>query len=144
LGDAVILTPNFVLCPGDCADGSVLALGHGDPMLLSKVRTDEIHAGVPATLLRTSSAISAELVHSLSDVEKGERVFANSSQGAWEGNVAENSDILSLEPTPTNGGFFPVYSKADMGLVGVATQANGGFVIVPVRDIKKKFTEIER
>jgi hypothetical protein len=142
LGDAVILTPNFVLCAGECPDGSVLSLGHGDPLPLSKVRTDDLRPGTQATLMRTSTAIPPELVHALSDVEKGERVVTNSSQGAWEGTVTESSSGLALEPAPTTGSLVAVYSKADMGIVGVAAPANGGFVVVPIREIRKKFTEL--
>jgi hypothetical protein len=144
LGDAAILSANFVLCPGDCPDGSVLVLGRGEPLPLAKVRTDEVHPGVQATLLRTTTAIPAELTHSLSDVENGERVFIAASQGDWEGTAVESSNGFTLQPAPAISGLPAVYSKADSGLVGVAAPASGGSVMVPIREIRKKFAEIDR
>src|SRR5205085_9697945 len=96
LGAALILSSDFVLCPADCPDGSVLSIGHGDPIPLTKVRSKDF-AGTTLTLMRAQTPVSSDLVSSVADVQSGLRLNTRTAD-AWEGSLLEQAGTWVAQP----------------------------------------------
>lgn len=142
LGYAAIFSPNNLLIAGDAPDRILVRSSPGSKVEARKVRSETLPGGIVLNLYHCEDALPEQVVPSLGNVDTASKVQAPTAGGVWSGSASAHtgSSYLDLDPAAGLSPGGPAFQN--QLLIGVVSQTEGRFVLVPVPVLSKSFKEL--
>lgn len=142
IGVASIVGPDLAIADGSVPGRVQIRLPERKTLDATKVRSETFYAGASLALLRAGEQFPDADVPALGSEPSGSLHGLTQTGDRWAGVTTGDPKAgpLHLDPEAGLTPGTPIYQ--DQLLVGVAAQAGGHLILVPVRELTAKFKEI--